>query len=76
MGKLYDENVAFYISYLAVVAGNVSEADYIFVPESPPPRDWQKKLCTKLAQARIENRVLRSFVPFFAVNNISYIEAI
>lgn len=40
-------------SYLAVVAGVISEADYVFIPESPPPVDWEAKLCTKLEQARI-----------------------
>ncbi|XP_062699842.1 ATP-dependent 6-phosphofructokinase isoform X2 [Aedes albopictus] len=39
--------------YLAVVAGVISEADYVFIPESPPPVDWEAKLCTKLEQARI-----------------------
>lgn len=38
--------------YLAVVAGVISEADYVFIPESPPPVDWEAKLCTKLEQER------------------------
>lgn len=38
--------------YLSVVAGVVSEADYVFCPESPPPNDWPAKLCDKLNQAR------------------------
>ncbi|RXG70717.1 ATP-dependent 6-phosphofructokinase, partial [Armadillidium vulgare] len=38
--------------YLALVAGLTSEADYIFIPESPPPDNWQEKLCEKLTQAR------------------------
>lgn len=37
--------------YLAVVGALTSEADYVFVPEDPPPVDWQKKLCDKLEQA-------------------------
>lgn len=36
---------------MAIVAGSVSEADYVFCPESPPPLDWQDKLCNKLIQA-------------------------
>lgn len=38
--------------YLAVVTALTSEADYVFVPEMPPPRDWPNKLCGKLEQAR------------------------
>lgn len=41
-----------YKSYLAVVSGVISEADYIFCPESPPPNDWPERLCNKLIQAR------------------------
>lgn len=40
-------------SYLALVAGVVSEADYVFIPESPPPNDWAHKLCDKLTQASL-----------------------
>lgn len=36
--------------YLALVAALTSEADYVFIPESPPSEDWQKKLCVKLEQ--------------------------
>lgn len=36
--------------YLALVAALTSEADYVFIPESPPPEDWQKRLCDKLEQ--------------------------
>lgn len=38
--------------YLALVAGMTCEADYVFIPEHPPPEDWQNKLCAKLAQER------------------------
>jgi len=37
---------------LAIVTALTSEADYVFVPEMPPPRDWPTKLCNKLEQAR------------------------
>ncbi|XP_037922561.1 ATP-dependent 6-phosphofructokinase isoform X2 [Hermetia illucens] len=36
--------------YLPVVTGVISEADYVFCPESPPPYDWPEKLCNKLLQ--------------------------
>ncbi|XP_055380281.1 ATP-dependent 6-phosphofructokinase isoform X1 [Condylostylus longicornis] len=38
--------------YLALVAGLSSEADYIFIPESPPKPDWPQRLCQQLAQER------------------------
>ncbi|XP_066958422.1 ATP-dependent 6-phosphofructokinase isoform X9 [Macrobrachium rosenbergii] len=38
--------------YLALVAGLTSEADYIFIPENPPPENWGEKLCSKLQQER------------------------
>lgn len=41
-------------SYLAVVSGVISEADYIFIPESPPPSDWPQRLCDKLIQASFQ----------------------
>jgi len=34
--------------YLALVSGIISEADFVFVPESPPEKDWPEKLCKKL----------------------------
>lgn len=37
-------------SYLALVAGLASEADFIFIPEDPPAVNWQDKLCRKLLQ--------------------------
>lgn len=41
-------------SYLAIVAGLASEADFIFIPEDPAPINWQDKLCRKLIQVGIE----------------------
>ncbi|XP_053962277.1 ATP-dependent 6-phosphofructokinase isoform X1 [Anastrepha ludens] len=38
--------------YLPVVTGIISEADYVFCPESPPPFDWPERLCNKLIQER------------------------
>lgn len=39
-------------SYLGVVAGLCSEADYIFIPEDPPTKDWPESMCQQLSQAR------------------------
>lgn len=44
------------VSYLSVVAAIISEADYVFCPESPPPVDWPSKLCNKLIQASLTTK--------------------
>lgn len=38
--------------YLALVAALASEADYVFIPEWPPEKDWPERLCNKLKQER------------------------
>lgn len=38
--------------YLALVGALTSEADYVFIPESPPERGWEKRLCDKLLLER------------------------
>lgn len=38
--------------YLTLVAGIACEADYIFIPESPPNMDWEDKLCSHLRKCR------------------------
>lgn len=38
--------------YLPIVAASIVEADYVFIPESPPPTDWPDKLCDKLLEQR------------------------
>ena len=38
--------------YLALVAGVVTEADFVFIPEWPPEADWKSRMCTKLKAAR------------------------
>uniref|UniRef100_A0A0A9W1U2 6-phosphofructokinase n=1 Tax=Lygus hesperus TaxID=30085 RepID=A0A0A9W1U2_LYGHE len=38
--------------YLALVSAICCEADYMFVPEEPPPDNWPQLLCDKLTQAR------------------------
>lgn len=34
------------------VAGIVTEADYVFIPEWPPETNWPEKLCDKLKAGR------------------------
>ncbi|XP_050688296.1 ATP-dependent 6-phosphofructokinase-like isoform X4 [Eriocheir sinensis] len=38
--------------YLALVAALTSEADFVFIPEHPPPENWGEKICSKLKQER------------------------
>ncbi|KAJ8980030.1 hypothetical protein NQ317_019718 [Molorchus minor] len=38
------------LRYLALVSALATEADYVFVPESPPPDDWPNDLCERLKQ--------------------------
>jgi len=38
--------------YLALVAGIVSEADFVFIPEWPPEVNWPDKMCEKLSLER------------------------
>ncbi|XP_014246754.1 ATP-dependent 6-phosphofructokinase isoform X2 [Cimex lectularius] len=38
--------------YLALVSAITTEADYVFCPESPPPKDWPDVICNTLQQAR------------------------
>ncbi|XP_021953997.1 ATP-dependent 6-phosphofructokinase isoform X1 [Folsomia candida] len=48
--------------YLAVIAASVTEADFVFVPEDPPPVDWQTKLCVKLEQEREQGQRLNIII--------------
>lgn len=38
--------------YLALVAALATEADWVFIPEWPPVKEWQPLLCGKLEQMR------------------------
>lgn len=38
--------------YLALVAGMVCEADFVFIPEWPPETDWKSRMCHKLKASR------------------------
>lgn len=40
----------YYYRYLALVGALASEADFVFIPEWPPERDWPGILCKKLKQ--------------------------
>ncbi|XP_022164288.1 ATP-dependent 6-phosphofructokinase isoform X1 [Myzus persicae] len=48
--------------YLALVTALTSEADYVFIPEMPPPRDWPTKLCNKLEQERTAGQRLNIII--------------
>ena len=38
--------------YTFQVAGIVSEADFVFIPEWPPEKNWPERLCKKLIESR------------------------
>lgn len=46
--------------YLGLVAALASEADYLFIPEWPVEKGWEKNMCERLAQ------VLHLFLFFFS----------
>ncbi|KAF2893327.1 hypothetical protein ILUMI_12846 [Ignelater luminosus] len=48
--------------YLSVVSALTSEADFVFCPESPPPEDWEKRLCEKLEQERTAGQRLNIII--------------
>lgn len=40
--------------YLALVTALGSDADWVFIPESPPGPGWEDQLCNKLKNVNIE----------------------
>ncbi|GMT36093.1 hypothetical protein PFISCL1PPCAC_27390 [Pristionchus fissidentatus] len=48
--------------YLALVTGLAAEADFVFIPEWPPPVNWREILCTKLQQQRAEGQRLNIII--------------
>ncbi|XP_033220923.1 ATP-dependent 6-phosphofructokinase [Belonocnema kinseyi] len=48
--------------YLALVAAICCEADFVFIPEWPPERDWPNKLCKKLLQERLTGQRLNIII--------------
>ena len=43
-----DQVMGRHCGYLALVAGIVSEADFILIPEWPPEANWPDKMCQKV----------------------------
>ncbi|KAK9692680.1 Phosphofructokinase [Popillia japonica] len=48
--------------YLPLVAALTTEADFVFIPESPPHEDWDKRLCMKLEQERAAGQRLNIII--------------
>uniref|UniRef100_A0A8D8UX71 ATP-dependent 6-phosphofructokinase n=1 Tax=Cacopsylla melanoneura TaxID=428564 RepID=A0A8D8UX71_9HEMI len=48
--------------YLALVTALASEADYVFIPEMPPPLDWPSRICKKLEQERTAGQRLNIII--------------
>ncbi len=48
--------------YLAVVAALAAEADWVFIPEWPPPKEWPEILCRKIADGRSHGQRLNILI--------------
>jgi len=48
--------------YLALIAGIVSEADFVFIPEWPPEKNWRDVMCSKLEQERASGQRLNIII--------------
>lgn len=57
--RLFKSWYCFASRYLALVGALASEADWVFIPEWPPEKDWRDILCKKLAAVSLP------FLPFF-----------
>ena len=44
--------------YLALVTALGSDADWVFMPESPPEPGWEEQLCNKLKNVSFSSRIL------------------
>ena len=42
--------------YLALMSAIAGGADYVLIPESPPPEDWQEEMCERLRSGRAAGR--------------------
>ena len=42
--------------YLALMSAIAGGADYVLIPESPPPDDWQEEMCERLRSGRAAGR--------------------
>lgn len=42
--------------YLALMAGIAGGCDYVFIPENPPPLDWEVSMCEGLRRGRAAGR--------------------
>ncbi|XSS51105.1 6-phosphofructokinase [Propionibacteriaceae bacterium G1746] len=42
--------------YLALISAIVGGCDYVFVPENPPPADWEQSMCEGLRRGRAAGR--------------------
>ena len=42
--------------YLALMSAIAGGADYVLIPESPPPEDWEEQMCERLRSGRAAGR--------------------
>jgi 6-phosphofructokinase len=52
--------------YLALVTALGSDADWVFIPESPPEPGWEDQLCNKLKRVSL-------YETFFSSNDCFFI---
>ena len=43
--------------YLALVTALGSDADWVFIPESPPEPGWEEQLCNKLKNVGFSSKI-------------------
>ncbi|XP_074123286.1 ATP-dependent 6-phosphofructokinase, platelet type isoform X2 [Sminthopsis crassicaudata] len=48
--------------YLALVSALACGADWVFIPEYPPEKDWEKLLCVKLSENRANKKRLNIII--------------
>ncbi|XP_069762261.1 ATP-dependent 6-phosphofructokinase, muscle type-like isoform X2 [Narcine bancroftii] len=48
--------------YLALVTGLACGADWVFIPESPPPKNWEEIICQRLNESRLRGSRLNVII--------------
>ncbi|RVE58108.1 hypothetical protein OJAV_G00205810 [Oryzias javanicus] len=48
--------------YLALVSALASGADWLFIPESPPPEGWEDRMCARLERSRTKGSRLNIII--------------
>lgn len=54
--------------WLALMAGVSTGADFIFIPESPPDRDWEDQMCEIISKVGLGNHLWPTFTDHSAAS--------